>query len=79
MSSLHINTILSTFIGRTDVIAVTKNGRHNSVKVTQEECEQTLSLHLAGKQRAGIYNLLSGDVVRFAVVDFDSHTKDESH
>jgi hypothetical protein len=43
------------------------------------EFQSYIEQHLQGIDRVGIYNMLEGDRVRFAVIDLDSHGKDEKH
>ncbi len=61
---------LSIFAGRVDVVG---RSSRMSVKINDGELLAYVEEHLAGKERVGFYNLLDGDVVRFAVIDFDSH------
>ncbi len=77
-SSLTIDQIMSAFVGRRDRVGLMMHGeRPVSVKVTEEEFRIHLQQHVDGNQRVGIYNLMDGDAVRFAVIDFDSHGADD--
>ncbi len=67
---MDADEFLSVFSGRVDVIG---RSQGMSVKVNDGELKEFVGDHLAGKERIGFYNHLDGDVVRFSVIDFDSH------
>ncbi|MGD0036753.1 MAG: AAA family ATPase [Bacteroidota bacterium] len=72
-----VDEFLNIFVGRQDRICTASQ---KSTPVTDENHLQTVvQRHLDGIERIGFYNLLNGNVVRFGVIDFDSHGKDATY
>lgn len=67
--------MLDIFKGRVDFVG-TSSGM--SVQVNRPLVDY-VQRHLDGVDRLGFYNLLPNNVIRFAVIDFDSHQKPDAY
>src|SRR5437660_4258353 len=76
---MNADKILELFAGRTDAFTVTGNGHYECVRPQNGEFRRLITAHINGTHRVGVFPITDANVVRFAVIDFDSHGKNEQY